>query len=53
MTFQRIVDPIFERFRHNSEENRTLAQIRNFLLPKLMSGEIRLQDAEKMVEIAA
>jgi len=53
MTFQRIIDPIFERFRHNSEENRTLTQIRDFLLPKLMSGEIRLQDAEEMVEIAA
>ena len=33
----------------NSLESHTLAQLRDLLLPKLMSGEIRLNDAEKLV----
>ena len=33
-----------------TEESRTLAQLRDTLLPKLMSGEIRVRDAEKVVE---
>ena len=32
------------------EENRALAELRDALLPKLMSGEIRVRDAEKVVE---
>jgi type I restriction enzyme S subunit len=32
------------------EENRALAELRDTLLPKLMSGEIRVRDAEKVVE---
>lgn len=31
-------------------ENETLIQIRETLLPKLMSGEVRVRDAEKVVE---
>jgi type I restriction enzyme S subunit len=31
-------------------ENETLAEIRDALLPKLMSGEIRVREAEKVVE---
>jgi type I restriction enzyme S subunit len=31
-------------------ENRTLCELRDTLLPKLMSGEIRVRDAEKVVE---
>ena len=29
------------------EENRTLATLRDALLPKLMSGELRVRDAER------
>jgi type I restriction enzyme, S subunit len=32
------------------EESLSLAQLRDSLLPKLMSGEIRVRDAEKVVE---
>jgi len=32
--------------------NRTLAELRDRLLPKLMSGEIRVKDAEKMLDDA-
>jgi len=44
------LSPLFNRIIANDLENRTLAQLRDFLLPKLMSGEICLRDAEKAVE---
>jgi len=33
-------------------ENQALAELRDTLLPKLMSGEIRVKDAERVVEDA-
>lgn len=33
-----------------TQESRSVAELRNTLLPKLMSGEIRVRDAEKVVE---
>ena len=44
--FGELVDPIFERLKTLSEENDSLAAIRNTLLPKLISGELRVCDAE-------
>jgi hypothetical protein len=38
------------RVRANEAESRTLAQTRDLLLSKLMSGDIRLRDAERAVE---
>jgi len=40
--FRDIVEPLFERILNNSIENQNLTQIRDTLLPKLMSGEIRV-----------
>lgn len=37
----------------NANESRTLAETRDYLLPKLMSGEIRVRDAEKLAGEAA
>jgi type I restriction enzyme S subunit len=34
----------------NIHESRTLAALRDTLLPKLISGELRVKDAEKRVE---
>ena len=51
--FEKVVDPLFEQVRLNSDQSRTLTQTRDLLLPKLMSGEIRLRDAEKAVEAVA
>lgn len=48
--FQEIVAPIFEGIVNNLLENRTLENLRNLLLPRLMSGEIRLREVEKLVE---
>jgi type I restriction enzyme S subunit len=44
-----LIDPMFARIAANDRESQTLAATRDFLLPKLMSGEVRVKDAEKLV----
>ena len=39
-----------DEIRNNIEESRTLAQLRDTLLPKLISGQLRITDAEKFME---
>lgn len=51
--FSNLVAPLLERMGHNDAESDTLAALRDLLLPKLMSGEIRIRDAEKAVKAAA
>jgi len=48
-----LLAPLFDRMIANALENRTLAATRDLLLPKLMSGEIRIRDAEAMIADAA
>lgn len=48
--FSSATAPLIDRMETNKCENRTLAASRDLLLPKLMSGEIRIKDAEKSVE---
>ena len=50
--FQKLASPLFEKIRINLRENQTLTELRDTLLPKLMSGEIRVADAEREVEAA-
>jgi len=38
---------------HNEENSRTLATLRDMFLPKLISGELRIKDAESLVGSAA
>lgn len=52
LAYENAVAPIMEHILSNGRENRTLAQIRDLLLPKLMSGEIRVKDAAKVTEMA-
>jgi type I restriction enzyme S subunit len=40
--FDRIVGPLLARIAANETESRTLAHTRDFLLPKLLSGEVRV-----------
>jgi len=51
-SFNECIEPMLERIVANIHESRTLAALRDCLLPKLMSGEIRVRDAEKHVERA-
>jgi type I restriction enzyme S subunit len=50
--FEQAVDPLVERMRLAQRESATLARLRDTLLPKLLSGELRVRDAEQMVEQA-
>ena len=47
--FERLIEPMFELIKANGQENQTLAATRDLLLPKLMSGEIRLTGTEGVV----
>ena len=40
-----------KRIGHNERENQSLVAIRDLLLPKLMSGEIRLREFGAMAEV--
>lgn len=42
----KIMSPMLEKFIQNKIENRTLEQLRDTLLPKLMNGEIDLENIE-------
>jgi len=50
--FEALVGPIFGRILTNLHESRTLAALRDTLLPKLISGELRVKDAERLVAAA-
>lgn len=47
--FGKIVQPIFSRGSQTHRESRTLTALRDTLLPKLISGKLRVKDAEKIV----
>ncbi|MFN3614579.1 MAG: restriction endonuclease subunit S [Rubrimonas sp.] len=47
--FERIVGPLFDRTLECHRESRTLAALRDTLLPKLISGELRVKDAERFL----
>ena len=47
--FNSCVEPLLDRIVSNIQESRALAATRDFLLPKLMSGEVRVKEAEKYV----
>jgi type I restriction enzyme S subunit len=47
--FDDIVKPLFDRIVSNERETRTLAATRDYLLPRLMSGEVRVGDAASLV----
>jgi len=50
--FDKIVGPHLQRSSHARRESRTLAALRDTLLPKLLSGELRVPEAEQAVEEA-
>ena len=50
--FNALTGSYFEKVLINFAESKSLAELRNLLLPKLLSGEIRVKEAEQMVEAA-
>ena len=53
LAFHEIAGALLGHVETNRTESQTLAALRDLLLPKLMSGELRVRDAEKLVEQAA
>lgn len=51
--FNRTCQPWYDRIVRCKRESRTLAVLRDTLLPKLISGELQLKDADKFVEKVA
>jgi type I restriction enzyme S subunit len=47
--FRDLVDPWFTRLRSCVEESHTLATLRDALLPRLLSGELRVKDAKQFL----
>lgn len=50
--FHAIAEPMFDQMRHNDDESHTLAALRDALLPRLLSGELRVREAEELTEEA-
>lgn len=48
--FEEIISPLFKKAELNYQESRTLAEVRDMLLPRLISGRLRVPVAEQMVE---
>lgn len=48
--FERQAGPLLERVRANVLESRTLASLRETLVPKLLSGELRIAQGERALE---
>ncbi len=47
--YGKLCSPYYDLMGKNKEQNRSLASLRDLLLPKLLSGELRVKDAEKRV----
>ena len=48
--FGRFIKPLFAHASATTNEGRTLAALRDTLLPKLISGELRINDSSRIVE---
>jgi type I restriction enzyme S subunit len=48
--FGKNVQPLFSRIRETTRESRVLAALRDELLPKLISGKLRVKDAERFLK---
>ena len=53
MTLGKFISPLIDQTIDIKLESRTLARARDLLLPKLISGDIRIREAEKVVETVA
>ncbi|OGW49179.1 MAG: hypothetical protein A2V62_09935 [Nitrospirae bacterium RBG_19FT_COMBO_58_9] len=50
LAFAKMVQPLFAKLRANADMNTTLAALRDALLPKLISGELRIDAAERFIK---
>ena len=52
LAFSEFINPFYDKIRKTKEKSSTLTKLRDTLLPKLLSGQIRIPDAEKLVQEA-
>ncbi|MBK5276367.1 MAG: restriction endonuclease subunit S [Desulfuromonadales bacterium] len=52
VVFGEIIEPIIEKIIKNQKQAQTLATLRDTLLPRLISGQLRLPDVEALIEEA-
>ncbi len=52
-TFSSVVGPLLGKLGENERRSRTLAAMRDTLLPTLISGELRVKDVERIIEVVA
>ena len=51
-TFNNLIQPTREKCKRTVAESLTLAALRDTLLPKLISGDLRIPDAERLASEA-
>jgi type I restriction enzyme S subunit len=51
--FSNIISPIFEQIYQNIKQAQTLTRLRDTLLPRLISGQLRLPEAEELLKETA
>jgi type I restriction enzyme S subunit len=51
--FDSLANPALSRIQASDEQSETIAVLRDTLLPKLMSGEIRVKDVERLLEASS
>jgi type I restriction enzyme S subunit len=44
--FHNLINPIFTKIRINKQQNQELAKLRDWLLPMLMNGQVKVKDSE-------
>ena len=49
-SFADLMAPLDEKIWHNTSRTNTLRQLRDTLLPRLISGKLRVPEAEKLME---
>ena len=52
LAFCSAVRPLFERIQSGADQARSLSELRDTLLPRLISGKLRLPEAEREIEEA-
>jgi type I restriction enzyme S subunit len=50
--FSEAINPLFVKLAYNENQSRNLAILRDTMLPKLISGDLRVKDAEKFLKEA-
>lgn len=46
LEFRKAISPLFETIKNNNIENQKLAELRDFLIPQLMSGNLEIKDLD-------